>query len=177
MKTHTYGIKKTTIRLTVKTPDNYAHLQQLYDYGAWFKLQRELVTDPDRITQLIEYIKSNGGRQIDENVFIDDDDLKEKQTLTYEVVINTAKSKNKIYVIKAEQWSTISYADGFDNYVEYEEIVEKYIYTNRESLEKEIETIQEEIKKDPNWSYIYTREVKDRDNPHVWAEEITIEGI
>lgn len=86
MTTHTYGIKKLTMRLTVKLPDNYAEVQRLYDYGAWFRLQGERITDIDRITKFIKYIKDNGGRQIDENIFIDDDDLKEKHTFTYELI-------------------------------------------------------------------------------------------
>ena len=86
MKIHTYGIEKTTIRLTVKIPDNYARVQRLYDYGAWFDLHGETMTDPGEIADLIEYIKSNGGKLIDENEFIDDDDMKEKQTFTYELV-------------------------------------------------------------------------------------------
>lgn len=86
MKIHTYGIEKTTIRCSVKLPDNIARVQRLYDYGAWFDLHRETMTDPGEIADLIEYIKSNGGKMIDQNEFIDDDDLKEKQTFTFELI-------------------------------------------------------------------------------------------
>ena len=93
MITHTYGIEKLTMRLTVILPDNYSNVQRLYDYGAWFRLQRERVTDLDRITHLIEYIKNNGGRQSDENIFIDDDDLQEKHSFTYELVKDYKNNK------------------------------------------------------------------------------------
>lgn len=87
MKTHTYGIEKTTIRCSVKLPDNVARVQRLYDYGAWFKLEDEQLFDADKIADLISYIKLNGGKKIDENEFIDDDDLKEKQTFTFELIL------------------------------------------------------------------------------------------
>lgn len=82
----TYGIKKTTIRCTVKLPDNTARVQRLYDYGAWFDLNEEQLFNADKIADLISYIKLNGGKMIDQNEFIDDDDLKEKQTFTFELI-------------------------------------------------------------------------------------------
>ena len=83
----TYGIEKTTIRCTVKLPDNTAAVQWLYDCGVWFNLRNDTLTDPEEIAGLIEYIKKNGGKQIAENEFIDDDDLQDKHTYTFEVVI------------------------------------------------------------------------------------------
>ena len=82
----TYGIEKTTIRCTVTLPDNTARVQWLYDYGAWFRLQEEQLFNADKIADLISYIKLNGGKMIDQNEFIDDDDLKEKQTFTFELI-------------------------------------------------------------------------------------------
>ncbi len=82
----TYGIEKTTIRCTVKLPDNTARVQRLYDYGAWFHLDEEQLFNADKIADLISYIKLNGGKMIDQNEFVDDDDLKEKQTFTFELV-------------------------------------------------------------------------------------------
>ena len=82
----TYGIKKTTIRCTVKLPDNTARIQRLYDYGAWFQLDEEQLFNVDKIADFISYIKLNGGKMIDQNEFIDDDDLKEKQTFTFELI-------------------------------------------------------------------------------------------
>lgn len=82
----TYGIEKTTIRCTVTLPDNTARVQRLYDYGAWFRLQEEQLFNADKIADLISYIKLNGGKMIDQNEFIDDDDLKEKQTFTFELI-------------------------------------------------------------------------------------------
>ena len=81
-----YGIEKTTIRCTVKLPDNTARVQRLYDYGAWFRLDEEQLFNADKITDLITYIKLNGGEMISQNEFIDDDDLKEKQTFTFELI-------------------------------------------------------------------------------------------
>lgn len=82
----TYGIQKTTIRCTVKLPDNTARVQRLYDYGAWLHLDEEQLFNVDTIADLISYIKLNGGKMIDQNEFIDDDDLKEKQTFTFELI-------------------------------------------------------------------------------------------
>lgn len=82
----TYGIEKTTIRCTVKLPDNTARVQRLYDYGAWFRLHEEQLFNADKIADLISHIKLNGGKMIDQNEFIDDDDLKEKQTFTFELI-------------------------------------------------------------------------------------------
>lgn len=176
MTTHTYGIEKLTMRLTVKLPDNYADVQRLYDYGAWFRLQRERVTDLDRITHLIEYIKNNGGRQIDENIFIDDDDLQEKHTITYELVKHCCPAP-KTYVIKAEMWYAAGEDDIWGNYIDYEDIAKKYICITPEQIESYLTTVREEIKKDPNWSSIYTADPQDKYTPKVWAEEITIEGL
>lgn len=82
----TYGIKKTTIRCTVKLPDNTARIQRLYDYGVWFQLDEEQLFNADKIADFISYIKLNGGKMIDQNEFVDDDDLKEKQTFTFELI-------------------------------------------------------------------------------------------
>lgn len=82
----TYGIKKTIIRCTVKLPDNTVQVQRLYDYGTWFKLDEERLFNTDKIIDLISYIKLNGGKMIDQNEFIDDDDLKEKRTFTFELI-------------------------------------------------------------------------------------------
>ena len=133
MTTHTYGIEKLTMRLTVKLPDNYADVQRLYDYGAWFRLQRERVTDLDRITHLIEYIKNNGGRQIDENIFIDDDDLQEKHTITYELVKHCCPTP-KTYVIKAE-----SLEDAKELAIEWFEERDPHVETSTTEEEPEYE--------------------------------------
>ena len=83
----TYGIEKTIVRLTVKLPDNYGRIQRLYDYGAWFNLDEEIISDIDRLTDIIMDIKTRGGKLIDQNEFIDDDDFTPKMTFTYELII------------------------------------------------------------------------------------------
>ena len=83
----TYGIEKTTVRLTVILPDNYARVQRLYDYGKWFDLTREIISDVDRIANFITDIKARGGKLIDQSEYISDDDLQPKQSFTYEVII------------------------------------------------------------------------------------------
>lgn len=82
-----YGIEKTTVRLMVKLPDNYGRVQRLYDYGAWFHLDEEVISDIDRLADFVTDIKARGGKLIDTNEFIDDDDLKPKMTFTYEVTV------------------------------------------------------------------------------------------
>lgn len=82
----TYGIKKTIIRFTVKLPDNTARIQRLYDYGAWFSLHEELLTDVEAVLDFMEKMVARGAKRIDQNEFIDDDDLQLKQTFTYELI-------------------------------------------------------------------------------------------
>ena len=82
----TYGIEKTTVRLTVILPDNYARVQRLYDYGKWFRLDEEIIGDVDRLADFITNMKARGGTLIDQNEFIDDDDFKLKQSFTYELI-------------------------------------------------------------------------------------------
>lgn len=83
----TYGIKKTTVRLTVTLPDNYGRIQRLYDYGSWFKLDKDSITDVEKLADLIMDMKARGARLIDTNEFIDDDDFKLKHSFTYELII------------------------------------------------------------------------------------------
>jgi hypothetical protein len=82
----TYGIQKTTIRFTVKLPDNTARIQRLYDYGSWFTLQEEELHTVEEVLDFMERMVARGAKRIDQNEFIDDDDLKLKQTFTYEVI-------------------------------------------------------------------------------------------
>ena len=82
----TYGIKKTIIRFTVKLPDNTARIQRLYDYGAWFSLEEELLTSVEDVLNFMEKMVARGAKRIDQNEFVDDDDLQMKQTFTYELI-------------------------------------------------------------------------------------------
>ena len=82
----TYGIKKTIIRFTVKLPDNTARIQRLYDYGAWFSLEEELLTSVEDVLNFMEKMVARGAKRIDKNEFVDDDDLQVKQTFTYELI-------------------------------------------------------------------------------------------
>lgn len=82
----TYGIEKTTIRFTVKLPDNTARIQRLYDYGAWFSLEEELLTKVEDVLDFMEKMVARGAKRIDQNEFVDDDDLQLKQTFTYELI-------------------------------------------------------------------------------------------
>ena len=81
-----YGIQKTTIRFTVKLPDNTMKVQRLYDYGAWFSLNEELLTDINDVLDFMERMVARGAKRIDQNEFVDDDDLQLKQTYTYELI-------------------------------------------------------------------------------------------
>ena len=82
----TYGIKKTIIRFTVKLPDNTARIQRLYDYGAWFSLEEELLTSVEDVLNFMDKMVARGAKRIDQNEFVDDDDLQMKQTFTYELI-------------------------------------------------------------------------------------------
>ena len=81
----TYGIQKTIVRLTVRIPDNYGRVQRLYDYGAWFDLKEEIITDVGKLADFIVNMKAQGAKLIDSNDFIDDDDLKPKMKFTFEL--------------------------------------------------------------------------------------------
>ena len=80
------GILKTTVRCTVILPDNYGRIQRLYDYGTWFDLDREIITDVDKLADLVTELQRRGGKLIAHHAYIDDDDLKEKQSFTYEYI-------------------------------------------------------------------------------------------
>ena len=82
----TYGIEKTIIRFTVKLPDNTARIQRLYDYGAWFSIDEELLTNVEEVLDFMEKMVARGANRIDHNEFVDDDDLQMKQTFTYELI-------------------------------------------------------------------------------------------
>lgn len=82
----TYGIEKTTIRFTVKLPDNTARIQRLHDYGAWFSLHEERLTNVEDVLDFMEKMVARGAKRIDQNEFVDDDDLQLKQTFTYELI-------------------------------------------------------------------------------------------
>lgn len=82
----TYGIQKTIVRCTVILPDNYARIQRLYDYGTWFDLQRDRITDVEKLADFIMKMREQGGKLIDTNEYLDDDDFKMKQSFTYELI-------------------------------------------------------------------------------------------
>lgn len=82
----TYGIQKTTIRFTVKLPDNTARIQRLHDYGVWFSLQEEELHTVEEVLDFMERMVARGAKRIDQNEFVDDDDLMIKQTFTYELI-------------------------------------------------------------------------------------------
>ena len=82
----TYGIQKTTIRFTVHLPDNTARIQRLYDYGAWFHPETEELYDVEAVLDFMERMVDRGAKRIDQNEFVDDDDLQLKQTFTYELI-------------------------------------------------------------------------------------------
>lgn len=80
------GIIKTTVRCTVILPDNYGRVQRLHDYGTFFDLDREVITDVDKLADLVAELQRRGGKLIAHREYIDDDDLKEKQSFTYEYI-------------------------------------------------------------------------------------------
>lgn len=80
------GILKTTVRCTVILPDNYGRVQRLYDYGTWFDLDREIITDVDKLADMVTELQRRGGKLIAHREYIDDDDFKEKQSFTYEYI-------------------------------------------------------------------------------------------
>lgn len=79
-----FGIEKTIVRVIVDLPDNTARIQRLYDYGAWFKLQEETMTDATQIADFITRLKSHGGREVKQWNAINDDDLLPHFHILYE---------------------------------------------------------------------------------------------
>ena len=83
----TFGIEKTTIRMIVTLPDNTAHIQRLYDYGGWFDLQKETISDNvDKVTSMVQNIKVRGGSIISESDYISDDDFRPRHQVIFELV-------------------------------------------------------------------------------------------
>jgi len=82
------GIIKTIVRCTVIIPDNYGRVERLHDHGTSFSLEREVITDVDKLADLVSELKRRGGKLIAHHDYIDDDDFKEKQSFTYEYISN-----------------------------------------------------------------------------------------
>lgn len=82
----TYGIQKTIVRCTVILPDNYGRVQRLYDYGTWFDLNKEVISDVDKLADFINALQERGGKLISQNEYIDSDDFIAKQSFTYELI-------------------------------------------------------------------------------------------
>lgn len=80
------NIKKTTVRLSITLPETTAQVQRLYDYGTWFDLSKETITNTQKILTLLESLLQQGGKKIDQYEYISDDDFKEHQTIVYEYI-------------------------------------------------------------------------------------------
>lgn len=76
---------KTTVRATVIIPDSYVTIQRLYDYGTFFKLEKE-VKAGEAAANFIEQLLKQGGHMIEAHEFIDDDDLKPKVCAHFEYI-------------------------------------------------------------------------------------------
>lgn len=81
-----FGLKKVTVRLIVTIPDNTATIQRLYDYGAWFQLHEERMTDPAKIADFITGLKAKGGQEIAHSDYISDDDFLPRTSIVYEYI-------------------------------------------------------------------------------------------
>lgn len=81
-----FGIEKTIVRMTVTIPDNTARIQRLYDYGAWFTLETEQMTDVEKIADFIQQLKAKGGREIKQWSYISDDDFLPRISVLYEYI-------------------------------------------------------------------------------------------
>ena len=76
---------KTTVRATVITPGTYTSIQRLYDFGTFFKLEKEVKTGA-LAADFIEQLLKQGGKMIEMHEFRDEDDLKVKVITTFEYI-------------------------------------------------------------------------------------------
>lgn len=77
---------KTTVRVSVLLPDNIATIQRLYDYGTFFSLREELLTEAAEIADFINQLKAQGGKEIHQEDFISDDDMLPHFRVVYEYI-------------------------------------------------------------------------------------------
>lgn len=78
------GIEKTIVRVIVTTPDMTAKVQRLHDYGVWFELKEEKMTDRNKIEDFISELKARGGNEVKKWNYVDDDDLQPRSCVMYE---------------------------------------------------------------------------------------------
>ena len=109
----TYGIKKTIIRFTVKLPDNTARIQRLYDYGAWFSLEEELLTSVEDVLNFMEKMVARGAKRIDQNEFVDKR-IAGKDVSGYYLVKNGEFAYNKSTSSDAP-WGAVTIAEFADD--------------------------------------------------------------
>lgn len=79
-----FGVEKTTVKLIITLPEHVARVQRLYDYGIFFKLEEEIITDIEQITELLNGIKAKGGKLTKDWTFISDDDMTFHRGVVYE---------------------------------------------------------------------------------------------
>ena len=79
---------KTTVRMSITLPENVAHIQRLYDYDTYFKLDKEIITDLPTITTMVEQMKAGGAKVIFCAPYISADDLEEHMRVVYEYIPN-----------------------------------------------------------------------------------------
>lgn len=81
---NTIGIEKTTVRMITDILKGTAKVQRLYDYGAWFKLEEEELTEPEQVIDFLNQLMEKGGRMTKCWEHISDDDLKPRLTTVHE---------------------------------------------------------------------------------------------
>jgi len=76
---------KTTTRATVILPEGICKIQYLRDYGSFFKLEEKTLRNVLDTLDFVCEMKDQGAHEIEHVKYVDDDDLQEREAVTYEL--------------------------------------------------------------------------------------------
>lgn len=81
------GLEKAIVRVTTVS-DNTARIQRLYDYGSFFKLSEETLTDKNQIDEFLNTLVAMGGHETRQWDYVDEDDFTPRHAVLYEYTVS-----------------------------------------------------------------------------------------